>query len=194
MIDTIHTVIVGGSDANSYKTLQDLPVYGDKNLLYTFHLYDPLLFTHQGADWTSPTFQYIDTIPFPWSGNRMPACPAIYNTLTGYENVPNLYSNYKTDGTIGNVKNCIDMVVTFAKSRNVKLFLGEFGVLYNTVGNDDRCNWHRTVREYAESKGISWTLWDWNTYFGVFRKNTQKTFPRDLNKPLIEALGLKNVQ
>ena len=53
--DNIHKIIVGGSGYNTYSELRNLPVYSDTNLLYTFHFYDPFIFTHQGATWVSPS-------------------------------------------------------------------------------------------------------------------------------------------
>lgn len=53
-VDTIHTIIVGPAGWNGYNNLNAMPVYSDTNLIYTFHFYDPFMFTHQGASWTDP--------------------------------------------------------------------------------------------------------------------------------------------
>jgi acetate kinase len=53
-----HTLIVGPSSWNSYSDLNLLPVYTDSNLIYTFHFYDPFVFTHQGATWPSPSMGF----------------------------------------------------------------------------------------------------------------------------------------
>jgi endoglucanase len=63
--DSRHTIIVGGSGYNSYNELSALPVYSDNNLLYTFHFYDPFMFTHQGAGWTEPSMEPLSGVPFP---------------------------------------------------------------------------------------------------------------------------------
>ena len=47
------TVVIGPTHWNSFRDLDalDLPA-GDRNILVTFHYYEPFEFTHQGAPWT----------------------------------------------------------------------------------------------------------------------------------------------
>lgn len=73
-IDTKHTIVVGASGYNSYNELNNMPLYDDTNLIYTFHFYDPFMFTHQGATWTS-YMQDLAGVPFPYDAARMPATP-----------------------------------------------------------------------------------------------------------------------
>ena len=40
-VDARHTIVVGTADFNNYRDLEKLPKYADKNLIYTFHFYDP---------------------------------------------------------------------------------------------------------------------------------------------------------
>ena len=44
-------ILIGGYYNNSVVAVPDLPVIDDKNVIYNFHCYDPLNFTHQGASW-----------------------------------------------------------------------------------------------------------------------------------------------
>ena len=44
-------VVVGPTSWNSFKELPTLQVPADRNLLVTFHYYEPFHFTHQGASW-----------------------------------------------------------------------------------------------------------------------------------------------
>jgi endoglucanase len=47
------TVIVGPTSWNAYRELPNLRLpETDRNILVTFHYYDPFRFTHQGASWT----------------------------------------------------------------------------------------------------------------------------------------------
>ncbi len=191
-IDSKHTIIVGGTDANSYRTLKDLPDYGDDNLIYTFHLYDPHLFTHQGQDWSTPSWKDIKNVPFPSDAGPIPPCPpSLIDETDGWFNVPQLFNDYWKMGTIAAVKNSIDEAIDFAKSRNVRLFCGEFGVLMTNVDNVYRCNYYETVREYFEENNIAWTMWDYRNSFGLFVKGSRYNFETDLNVPLLKALDFK---
>ena len=45
-------ILVGSYENNSVKTVPALEPPHDDRVLYNFHCYDPLLYTHQGATWT----------------------------------------------------------------------------------------------------------------------------------------------
>ena len=183
--DNIHKIIVGGSGYNTYTELRNLPVYSDTNLLYTFHFYDPFIFTHQGATWVSPSMETLSGVPFPYDAGRMPVCPL---TLKGtwIESGLNSYSN---EGSVSHIKQLIDNVISFSKSRNVNIFCGEFGVYIPNSINDDRIYWYNIVKQYLEDNNIPWTTWDYKGGFGLFKKGSNELFEHDLNLPLLQSLG-----
>lgn len=185
-IDTVHTIIIGGAGWNSYNNLQQIPVYDDDNLIYTFHFYDPFLFTHQGATWSSEKLGFIENIPFPYSVDEMPDFPS---EARG-DWVESTFNNYVNDGTIERVYELIDIAVNFRESRNVEIFCGEFGVYIPNSPPDDRIFWYDIVRSYLEEKNISWTIWDYHGGFGIFEEGSNGLFNHDLNVELVEALGL----
>ncbi len=189
-IDSVHTIIVGPSDWNSYTKLADMPVYADTNLIYTFHFYDPFLFTHQGATWMSPSMINLRGVPFPYNQSEMPPMP---NELIGSW-LQNAYNNYANEGTEQKVKELLNIADNFRKNRNVPLFCGEFGVYKLYSDNNDRVSWYQLVRTYLEQKSIPWTIWDYQGGFGLFENNTAELFDYDLNMPLIRALGLNEVE
>jgi len=185
-VDATHTIIVGPSNWNSYNELSLLPVYTDPNLLYTFHFYDPFIFTHQGATWPVPSMGSLANVPFPYNAAAMPTVPS---DLVGTW-VAGSMVNYMNEGTVAKVHALIDIAVAFKTSRNVNLYCGEFGV-YNQNSNDaDRSYWYSEMRKYLELKGIAWTTWDYQGGFGLFKKGSNEQFNYDLNIPLVQGLGL----
>jgi len=186
VVDANHTIIVGPAGWNSYHNLNNMPYYQADNIIYTFHFYDPFVFTHQGASWTGPSMESLAGVPFPYDANSMPDCPP---ELKGTWIQSNL-NNYKDDGTVEHVRELIDIAVTFKTQRNVPIFCGEFGVYIPNSDNDDRVYWYDIVRNYLEEKGIAWTIWDYKGTFGIFEKDSGEFFDYDLNVPLVEALGL----
>jgi len=48
-------IIVGPTSWNNVWKLRELSIPDDTNLIVTFHLYTPFEFTHQGAEWVSPS-------------------------------------------------------------------------------------------------------------------------------------------
>ncbi len=188
-IDSVHTIIVGDADWNGFRNLKYLPEFADTNLIYTFHYYEPTLFTHQGADWTLPSMEYVADIPFPYSAAEMPPLDTIY-AGTWIEEV---YNYYYYEGTFQNIDSLLNIAVQFKNSRNVELYCGEFGVYMPNSNNHDRVLWYDHVRKYLEQNNIPWTTWDYKSGFGLFKKGSNELFEYDLNIPLIEALGMNTV-
>ncbi|WP_192821572.1 cellulase family glycosylhydrolase [Rufibacter sp. LB8] len=183
--DTKHTIIVGASNFNSYQNLAQMPVYPDNKLIYTFHFYDPFLFTHQGASWVEPSLVPLANMPFPYRAQDMPALPS---SLRGTW-LEGAYNNYGNEGTVARVKQLIDIAANFKQTRQVPVFCGEFGVYMKNSRPQDRVFWHETVRRYLEEKGIAWTTWDYHHEFGLFTQGGSDLFDHDLNVPLLQALG-----
>lgn len=185
-VDQTHTIVVTGAGWGSYNNLKYLPVYADKNLLYSFHFYDPFLFTHQGASWTDPSMVPLAGVPFPYAPRRVPVCPA---ELKGTW-IESSLKSYSSDGTVNRVRQLIDVAVAFSEQRQVPVFCGEFGVYRVNSDDAQRVYWYQVVRTYLEDHGIPWTIWDYQGGFGLFKSGTNELFEHDLNVPMAEALGL----
>lgn len=185
-VDRVHTIIVTGAGWGSYNNLKNVPYYRDKNLIYSFHFYDPFMFTHQGASWTNPSMVPLAGVPFPYGVGPMPACPA---ALKGTW-VESSLKSYATDGTVKRVKELIDIALKFRDERQVPIFCGEFGVYRLNSDHAQRVSWYQTVRSYLEEKQVAWTCWDYEGGFGLFEKGTNEQFEHDLNIPMVQALGL----
>lgn len=183
--DSQHYIVVGGSGWNGYNNLAQLPVYSDDKLIYTFHFYDPFVFTHQGATWGSPSMASLAGVPFPYNASTMPATP---NDLKGTW-VEGAIGNYSNEGNVNRVRQLIDIAVAFKTQRNVPVFCGELGVYIPNSKDADRMRWYEAVRIYMEQKGIPWTMWDYKGGFGLFRKNSGEMFDYDLNVQLLQKLN-----
>lgn len=184
--DTTHWIVVGGAGWNSYNNLAFMPEYADEKLIYTFHFYDPFLFTHQGATWTNPSMGSLAGVPFPYQPDRMPGLPA---ELAGTW-IQFAYNSYPTEGNADRVKALLDIAINFRESRKVPVYCGEFGVFIPNSRDDDRVAWYEWVRSYLEEHGIPWTSWDYHGGFGLFEPGGNDLFDHDLNVPLLMALGL----
>jgi endoglucanase len=185
-IDTTHYIVIGPAGWNSYNNLAAMPVYDDDKLIYTFHFYDPFLFTHQGATWVDPSMIEIENVPFPYDAARMPSMPGdLAGTWVG-----SLFDNYSNDGTVQKIRELMDIAIRFRDDRGVPLFCGELGVYQPNSLEEDRVRWYKEVRTYLDSMHISWTIWDYHGGFGLFEENSDGLFEHDLNVPLLEALDM----
>ncbi len=183
-VDDKHTIMVGAANWNSFHSLEGMPEYEDDNLIYTFHFYDPFVFTHQGASWVNPTMEPLVGVPFPYDADKMPALPSVLNNTWVGSN----FNSYSQDGTAEKVKELIDIAVRFREERNVPIYCGEFGVYIPNSENEDRVRWYQVVSDYLDENNISWTTWDYIGGFGIFEAGGS-LFDHDLNIPLLEALG-----
>lgn len=184
-IDPKRWIIAGGADWNSTAAMKLLPDFRDDRVIYTFHYYEPFLFTHQGAVWTH--IGRIHDIPFPYDPARMPELPE-----DPTEEELKRFRAYPVEGTLEAVKSCFDQYVEFSRERNAPVLCGEFGCLW-TVPNEERVNWYRLVVGLLDERGIARTSWDYYASFGVFNKTprgVRPQFPQDLNRPLLAALGM----
>mgnify|MGYP001791851527 CR=1 FL=1 len=183
-VDTKHTIIVGGNNFNSYRSLAGMPNYDDDNLIYTFHFYDPFIFTHQGASWTSPSMVSLKDVPFPYQVSEMPSFP---NDLRGSW-IESAFNGYNQEGNVARVKSLIEIAAQFQRERQVPVFCGEFGVYIPNSDESSRVFWYEEVRKMLEEANISWTIWDYHGGFGLFEEGGNGLFEHDLNTPLLEAL------
>jgi endoglucanase len=185
-IDQKHAIIVGGTDYNSIGKLSALPVYTDKNLIYTFHFYDPYLFTHQGADWGGPpVLKNLAGVPFPADDRRMPKIPA---DLKGTWIERSLRYSYAKDSLPSALYSSLNKAVSFSKERNVPIFCGEFGVYMINSLKGDRVRWYDFTADALDRRNISRTSWDYYGGFGVFIDG-YGDFNTDLNTEVVSAMG-----
>jgi endoglucanase len=187
MVDDSHTIIVGPAGWNSYHNLELMPEYDDDNLIYTFHFYDPFIFSHQGADWPEPSLGSLRGVPFPYDSAGMPPLPEDLKDTW----VESSYDNYPEEGNIAHVKELIDIAVAFRDERQVPLFCGEFGIYIPYADTNDRINWYEEVSSYLEANDIAWTTWDYHGGFGLFDTPGGGMFDHNMNTGLVAALGLE---
>ncbi|MCQ2592449.1 MAG: glycoside hydrolase family 5 protein [Treponema sp.] len=189
-IDTKHYLIAGGGDWNSFDSLKQLPQFDDDKIIYTFHFYEPHLFTHQGAGWSG--MARIKDIPFPYVKEKMPECPE--NPTEREKSFFTAEYDYEHRGTEKAVADYFDQFVQFSNERKAPIFCGEFGVYMPYADAQERVNWYSIVARLLEERNIARTSWDYYGGFGVFNTfgpGTNPQFPKDLNKEIVRALGLK---
>ena len=182
--DTKHTIIVGGTDYNSYNKLSSIPAYSDTNLIYTFHFYDPFMFTHQGASW-SPPMEYLSDVPFPYDLKRM---PKIHSKLRGTW-VEGSMKNYSKDAAPSKLLGILDMAAAFSVERNVPVYCGEYGVFIPNSPPEDRVVWYELITDALDSRKISRTSWDYYGGFGIFNSGNKGDFLSDVNVDIVRAMG-----
>jgi endoglucanase len=141
--------------------LSSLDLPADPNLAVSFHMYQPILFTHQGADWMDPEFR-TRGIVFPGPAS-VPAVPVAAAASTPW--VRDWLSAYNTKPAATNpsgaaaVAREFDFATRYAKASGRAVYLGEFGAI-DHADPTSRENYIRLVRREAERRGFAWAVWD----------------------------------
>jgi aryl-phospho-beta-D-glucosidase BglC (GH1 family) len=180
-----HTIIVAGAYWSSENELLFFDPLHDVNLIYNFHFYDPHIFTHQGATWSTNYVHYLKDLPYPSTPENVQQAAALIpdaaNRMQAIHYGMDRWNTARIDGEIG-------QVAAWAKRWNVPVTCNEFGVYRKTANPQDRAAWISDVRTALEKYGIGWTMWDYSGGFGVVTKKDGRTI---LDEVTLKALGLK---
>jgi endoglucanase len=147
-------VVIGPVNWNAYDWISTLNVPNDAHFIVTFHYYLPFEFTHQGADWVGEeSNKWLGTT---WDG---------------------------TDENKGEITRNFDSVAEWAKQKNIRILLGEFGA-YSKADMDSRARWTGFVAREAERHGFAWAYWEFGSGFGAYDPDA-KVWRQELLKALI---------
>lgn len=147
-------IIYGGIQWNSARTLKLLDAPADANVIYTFHFYEPLIFTHQKAPWVPN---------MPMDGEiRYPETMAYYieqSRPLGYKgkDVTDCDATGRGDRLISDM---VREARAVADRAGVRLYCGEFGVI-DRAPAADTLNWFRDVLSVFGDGGIGCAIWSY---------------------------------
>ncbi len=159
-----NTIIATGEKWGGIDGLVALKPLADRNVVYSFHYYDPMTFTHQGATWTGPTQAELSGIPYPSSPGAVAAVASALSDPRARSQVLR-YGEERWDRSRIGAE--LERAAAWAAADRVPVFCGEFGVYRKVAPPADRLRWIRDVRESLESLGIGWSMWDYETDFGL---------------------------
>jgi len=178
-----HTIIVAGAYWSSENELLFFDPLRDSNIIYNFHFYDPHIFTHQGATWSTNYVHYLKELPYPSTPENVQQAAALLpdavNRLQAIHYGLDRWNASRIDGEIG-------QVAAWAKRWKVPVTCNEFGVYRKAANPQDRAAWISDVRTTLEKYSIGWTMWDYSGGFGVVRKQDGQPVPDEVT---VKALG-----
>jgi endoglucanase len=180
-----HTIIATAAAWGGLDGLLALEPVRDENVIYSFHWYQPMWFTHQGATWGSQGWVPLHGVPYPSTPEAVSALKyqeTDERTRLWFERYGLEQWNAKRIGAE------IAAVAEWAQRRGVPLYCGEFGVFKDHSDPKMRATWISDVRTALESKKIAWAMWDYQANFGLVTKANGVTTVDPL---VLNALGLK---
>lgn len=149
-------ILVGGYYNNSVEAVPDLFETNDPNVIYNFHCYEPLIFTHQGAPWVKG----MNTSFRMKLGEKY----SYYERATK-ENINQdcaHYDNYNPDGTpdMEYFETLFKAAIEVAAERGKELYCGEFGVI-DRSSPEEAVNWYRLICGVLDKYGIGRAAWSY---------------------------------
>ncbi|MBN2802329.1 MAG: glycoside hydrolase family 5 protein [Deltaproteobacteria bacterium] len=146
-------IILGSNMWNWPSTYNELTPVDDENIIYCFHFYEPLLFTHQLAPWLpEPEFKVERSYPGDYG-----------------EGVVRQYDLKMSEGKWDKSRfiNEIQPVIDFGKNNNVQIICNEFGV-YAGAQRESQLKWMSDFLEVLNENSIGFSYWNYkNLDFGI---------------------------
>lgn len=177
------TIIVAGANWSNDNELLFIEPLRDPNIIYNFHFYDPHVFTHQGATWSTNFVHYLKDLPYPSTPENVQQAAALVPDAVNRLQV----IRYGMDRwSVARIDDEISQIAAWGKRWGVPLTCNEFGVYRKAANPNDRSAWISDVRTTLEKYGIGWTIWDYSGGFGVAPKVNGVAVPDELT---VKALG-----
>jgi endoglucanase len=166
-----HTMIVGAEDWNGLDALAKMKPFDDNNIIYTFHFYDPFIFTHQGATWAGDGLNDLRGVEFPYVSKNI-----IVPAKSAGTWIADAIKNYPNEGTVSAIVNRFNKAKKWSDDNNkLPIFCGEFGS-YNLISDaQSRCNHAQAIYTVMGLLEIPGTWWEWDGGFTMLNNNNSLT-------------------
>lgn len=148
-------LVIGGVCYNSVTSVPLLDFPLDDKIVYNFHCYEPMIFTHQGAYWiegmpSDYRIGYPKTLKeYRQEGNSI---DADINGAVYTEGIREIGEGFFEDIFTPAIKK--------AEADNIPLYCGEYGAIDLAAG-EDRLRWLKDIHAVFNKYGIGRALWNY---------------------------------
>jgi aryl-phospho-beta-D-glucosidase BglC (GH1 family) len=152
-------VIVGGNNWNSVNELKNLKVSTNPNILYTFHCYSPMIFTHQRAGWMENTRRYTAPVEYPVNTAEH---ADFYNG-----SIPEAEKGILDKAYLERV---LAPAFEFIEANKRPLYCGEYGVI-NNASTECAVKWCNDLADLLLAYGIGRAVWSYRGFSVITDNN-----------------------
>lgn len=164
------TLVVSTGGPQRVERLTASQPIADRNTVYAVHYYDPMLFTHQGAEWIRPDpIGWLRNVPFPTKAGD-PRMPALVKSLrsAGLTRSADYLAGFSNRSFVAeDVRRDMDALGAWSRTHGRAVVIGEFGVYRPHVAAADRKAWLAAVTSGAAANCVGWTHWEYRDGFGL---------------------------
>ncbi|MCR4713942.1 MAG: glycoside hydrolase family 5 protein [Treponemataceae bacterium] len=172
-------ILVGSYWNNHVMAVRDLEPPYDENIVYNFHCYEPLIFTHQGAHWIT-TMNTKFRMPLLSTWKEYAEYTAANVNQEG-DNFSKYDANDVPDESY--FENLFADAIKVAEERNVELYCGEYGVIENAEP-EETVKWYKLINAVFEKHSIGRAAWSYKKMnFGIADERMN-----DVRKELLKLL------
>lgn len=158
-----HYLVIGGVCYNNVLTVPLIKVPADdKHIVFNFHCYEPMVFTHQGAYWVD--YMPADfRIGYPKTLEEYrEASKSMNDDLAGA-----IFSDTISEIGEGFFEDIFKVAIEAAEKADVALYCGEYGVI-DLADNEDKLRWLKDIQTVFKKHGIGRALWNYKEKdFGI---------------------------
>lgn len=156
-------LLIGGARYNSIMSVKDLILPPDEHIVYSFHCYEPILFTHQGAYWVDGMPEDF-RIGYPLD---TATCKELSKKMMPVE-MSDILDFVASDAQGKDFfLNLFRPAVKIAEERNVALYCGEYGVI-DRADPADTVRWYEAIHAAFTELGIGRAMWTYKALdFGL---------------------------
>jgi hypothetical protein len=146
-------IVCGSNLWNTAQEFSSLKPTGDERTIYTFHFYEPVHFTHQGAPWVKWTLDM--PLPQPYPGEARGMAEAL---ARGGHQAEAQAGHMAGRWDRARLKSLLAPVKAFRQAYGVPIFCGEFGV-YLKAPREDQLRWLEDFTGLLAEEGFGFTYW-----------------------------------
>ncbi len=171
-------ILVGSYWNNSLASVKDLEAPYDENIVYNFHCYEPLLFTHQGAPWVGPNMNPDFRFPL-----KTKFSDYIKMTAEKVGQIGTAFAAFSPDATVdvNYFETIFAEAVKIAEERKVMLYCGEYGTI-EKASAEDTLEWYHLISTVFNNHGIGRAAWSYRQMdFGLADSRLDKIRTKLLN-------------
>jgi hypothetical protein len=183
-------------------TRLDVSPYAGSNVLYTFHYYEPHLFTHQGTK--NGAIRYISGLDWPLTSEEAEKAECVAERAVAEDKTLDAEERLRFRNRLQhdftaliaephdtvNIDRDFDAVANWAQTNAIaaqRILLGEFGCVLASRGRstgEARLRWLTSVRRVAETHGFGWAYWAFKGFGGMELVDANGRLHADLVAPL----------
>ncbi len=154
-VDRQRVIVIGSNQYNSVHWLSSLEILEDPNILYTFHCYEPFIFTHQKAGWVPVMVEFNQEVYYP---GPVPNLAGFLQRKPERKPEVERFSGRVLDKDF--LREELQPALEFMQRNGKPLYCGEYGAIICSPPVS-RLRWHQDIIDLFQEYRIGHAVWSY---------------------------------